>query len=252
MNTMHLFAGAGGGLLGDLILGHNPICAVEWEKYPAETLRQRAKEGWFPNLEVICGDVREFEATEYKGRVDCIHAGFPCQDLSVAGKQKGIGEGTRSGLYREVLRVADVVRPEWLFLENSPAIIALGLGTVLADLAKRGYDAEWMCLSAAECGAPHLRDRWWLLAHSSKIGLRSEETKQELGRKLGPSERSVEDEWWGRDPADATSETQPAMGRVDNGVAHRVERVKAIGNGQVPLTAALAFTILHRRFLWSN
>jgi len=165
MNTMHLFAGAGGGLLADLILGHTPIVAVEWDKHACRVLRDRAADGWFPGLHVYEGDVRMFDPSEYAGRVGCIAAGFPCQDISVAGNQSGVGEGTRSGLYREVLRIADIVRPRYLFLENVAAILANEhLGTVLGDLAARGFDARWCCLEASGVGAPHKRDRWWLLA----------------------------------------------------------------------------------------
>ncbi len=109
MNTMHLFAGGGGGLLADLILGHTPIVAVEWDKNACRVLRDRAADGWFPGLHVYEGDVRVFDPSDYAGRVDCIAAGFPCQDISVAGSQLGVGEGRRSGLYREVLRIADIV-----------------------------------------------------------------------------------------------------------------------------------------------
>ena len=167
MRTMHLFAGVGGGLLADLILGHEPVVAVEWEPYACRVLRQRAEDGWFPGLHVWEGDVRLFDPSEYAGSVDCIHAGFPCQDISVAGKQAGVSEGTRSGLYREVLRIAGVIRPRYLFLENVAAIISNGLGTVLADLAAMGYDCRWICIRASDVGAPHHRDRWFLLADST-------------------------------------------------------------------------------------
>jgi DNA (cytosine-5)-methyltransferase 1 len=165
MKTMHLFAGLGGGLLADRILGHEPIIAVEWDKYCCQVLRERASEGWFPNLQVWQGDVRLFDPSEYAGKVDCIHAGFPCQDISVAGKQAGVGTETRSGLYREVLRIARVVRPQYLFLENVAAIVNNGLGTVLADITALGYDSEWLCLRASDCGAKHHRDRWWCLSN---------------------------------------------------------------------------------------
>ena len=160
MRTMHLFAGAGGGLLADLILGHEPVCAVEWDPYTCAVLRERAADGWFPGLHVHEGDVRLFDPSAWASRVDCIHAGFPCQDISVAGNGAGIN-GERSGLYREVLRIADVVRPRFLFLENSPAIVGNGLGTVLGDLAARGHDGRWTVLAAADVGAPHIRERWW-------------------------------------------------------------------------------------------
>ena len=164
MKTMHLFAGGGGGLLADLILGHEPIVAVEWDSYCCKILRERALDGWFEGLHVWEGDVRLFNPSEYEGRVDIIHAGFPCQDISHAGKQAGLKEGTRSGLYREVLRIAGVVRPKYLFMENVSAILSNGLGTVLADLAALGYDSRYCCIRASDVGAPHGRDRWWLRA----------------------------------------------------------------------------------------
>jgi hypothetical protein len=123
IKTMHLFAGAGGGILADLILGHRPIVAVEWDKYACEILRARVADGWFDGMSVWEGDVRLFDPSEYKGRVDCIHAGFPCQDISGVGTKSGVGENTRSGLYREVLRIADVLRPNYLFLENVSRIV---------------------------------------------------------------------------------------------------------------------------------
>ncbi len=173
MNTMHLFAGGGGGLLCDLILGHTPIVAVEWDKNACRVLRDRAADGWFPGLHVYEGDVRMFDPSDYAGRVDSIAAGFPCQDISQAGNQAGLSEGTRSGLYREVLRIADIVRPQYLFLENVAAILANEhLGTVLGDMATRGYDARWCCLEASGVGAPHKRDRWWMLASLADAGCR--------------------------------------------------------------------------------
>jgi DNA (cytosine-5)-methyltransferase 1 len=174
MRTLHLFAGAGGGLLADLILGHTPVAAVEWDAYCCQVLRERANEGWFPGLRVHEGDVRLFDPSEYAGRVDCIHAGFPCQDISHAGNRAGIQEGTRSGLWSEVIRIARIVRPSVLFLENVAAIVNLrpGLDIVLADLAELGFDARWICLRASDAGAPHRRDRWWCLATNTDAGMR--------------------------------------------------------------------------------
>ena len=290
MQTMHLFAGAGGGLLADKILGHQPIVAVEWNKYACRTLRQRAAEGWFPGLYVWEGDVSLFDPSEYAGRVDCIHAGFPCQDLSVAGNGAGLGEGTRSGLYREVLRIAGVVRPEFIFLENVSAILSRGLGVVLGDLASCGYNAKWMCLRASDVGAPHHRDRWFLLAKhmgnthdngrspaeiskSPDAGNDGIQTRpQQTGEPTGSSQQHTilaypsSTGWkeqhppakptgtghntWSHDQERNNTwwSTEPAVGRVANGVASRVDRIKAIGNGQVPLQAAAAFTLLKNLF----
>jgi DNA (cytosine-5)-methyltransferase 1 len=299
MRTMHLFAGAGGGLLADLILGHTPIVAVEWDRYACQVLRERAAEGWFPELHVWEGDVRLFDPSEYTGKVDCIHAGFPCQDISVAGKQAGLGEKTRSGLYREVLRIAGIVRPRYIFLENVAAIVSNGLGTVIADLAALGYDAEWLCLRASDCGAQHHRDRWWCLSYrnsdsepASAINAkplceadmadpkRSSTYKRYKTEMQRRREKKTEQTWMGdsgipnperirpsgqgeslnavnskavgdRQAAQPLNggfrgfwSFEPELGRVANGVACRVDRLKAIGNGQVPLQAAVAWRLL--------
>ena len=232
LKTMHIFAGHGGGLLADLILGHKPVVAVEWDGYACQVLRERAADGWFPGLRVWEGDVRLFDPSEYTGSVDIIHAGFPCQDISSAGKQAGIGPETRSGLYREALRIAGIVRPRYLFLENVTDIVTNGLGTVLADLTALGYDSEWLCLRASDCGASHERDRWWLLANSSST--RREERSLPVGIQQEHARHS-RDSWW---------KTCPDLPRVANGLANQSHRLKGIGNGQVPLQAAAAWKLL--------
>ena len=259
MRTMHLFAGAGGGLLADLILGHTPVVAVEWEPYPCQVLRERAAEGWFPELVVWEGDVRDFDPSEYAGSVDCIHAGFPCQDISTAGKQAGVGEGTRSGLYREVLRIAGAVRPRYIFLENVAAIKSNGLETVVKDLALLGYDTRWLCIRASDVGAPHHRDRWFALCHAdtnSGDGSTEQTGKHQRAEKSGgdcagevgslvadtlrkglEGQRQVtlgikeehaiigNADWW---------KTEPAVGRVVDGLSGRLDRLKQLGNAVVP------------------
>jgi DNA (cytosine-5)-methyltransferase 1 len=263
MRTMHLFAGAGGGLLADLILGHTPIVAVEWDRYACQVLRERAAEGWFPELHVWEGDVRLFDPSEYTGKVDCIHAGFPCQDVSVAGKQMGVSEGTRSGLYREVLRIAGEMGCPDLFLENVADIVSNGLGTVIGDLAALGYECRWLCIQASDVGANHERDRWFLYATAgnsdrnrqsvvpihdeaqklSKSGYgnapHSHSTQREGGRVSIRASAQYADfggcPWW---------KDQPAIHGVDDGVAFGSHRLKAIGNGQVPLQAAVAWKLL--------
>lgn len=278
MRTMHLFAGVGGGLLADLILGHTPVVAVEWDSYACQVLREQSADGWFTDLHVLEGDIRLFDPSEYTGKVDCIHAGFPCQDISVAGKQAGVGKETRSGLYREVLRIASVVRPRYLFLENVAAIVTNGLGTVLSDLAALGFDAEWLCLRASDCGANHHRDRWWLLADSSKHRLRIgtdeyiirgelqaspnfgtdgkkepmaytiSERQQGQGEFVDAFNSEKASDWKttyafnGSQPGFWSIE--PNVGRVANGIPHRVHRLKGLGNAQVPLQAAVAWKLL--------
>ena len=172
MRSLHLFAGAGGGLLADLILGHTPIAAVEINPYCCNVLRQRRDDGWFPGLRVHEQDIRLFDPSEYAGRVDLIAGGFPCQDISAAGKGAGI-TGERSGLWREFARIIGDVRPRFVFVENSPMLTLRGLDVVLGDLAALGMDAVWTVVSAADAGAPHRRERIWILAHAN--GLRLEE-----------------------------------------------------------------------------
>lgn len=233
MRTMHLFAGGGGGLLADLILGHTPVVAVEWGPYACQVLRERAADGWFPGLQVWEGDVRLFDPSEYAGVVDCVHAGFPCQDISVAGKQAGIAEGTRSGLYREVLRIAGVVRPRELFLENVAAIKSNGLETVLKDLALMGYDSKWLCIRASDVGANHHRDRWFALATDTNSPQRSRGRLSWGGSEAIATPRVGT--WW---------ENKPGIHGVDDGVPDRVHRLHITGNAQVPLQAAVAYSIL--------
>lgn len=163
MRTMHLFAGAGGGLLADLILGHEPIVAVEQDAHCCRVLRERSAEGWFHELHVHEGDVREFDFRPWLGRVDQLAAGFPCQDISAAGRGAGIA-GARSGLVSEVFRAIDECEPPLVWLENSPRIRTKGRDVVIAELVARGYSWRDGILAASDVGAGHERKRWWLLA----------------------------------------------------------------------------------------
>lgn len=164
MNELALFAGAGGGILGGHLLGWRTICAVEWEPYAASVLVARQNDGVFPPFP-IWDDVQTFDGRPWRGRVDVISGGFPCQDISAAGKGAGI-TGEKSGMWFHMARIVGEVRPEYVFVENSPMLTTRGLGTVLGDLASLGYDARWGVLGAADVGAPHQRDRIWIVAHA--------------------------------------------------------------------------------------
>lgn len=163
MNELHLFAGAGGGILGSELLGIRTICAVELAPYPASVLLARQNDGLLPPFP-IWDDVCTFDGRPWHGLVDVVSGGFPCQDISAAGKGAGI-DGARSGLWREMHRIINEVRPKFAFLENSPLLVGRGLARVLGDLAEIGYDAEWLVLGADDVGAPHIRKRIWILAH---------------------------------------------------------------------------------------
>jgi DNA (cytosine-5)-methyltransferase 1 len=177
MNELHLFAGAGGGILGSELLGHRTVCAVEIEEYPRKVLLQRQRDGilpWFPIWDDIC----TFDGTPWRGIVDIVAGGFPCQDISSAGKGAGI-EGKRSGLWGQMVRVVREVRPRFVFVENSPMLTSRGLYRVLGDLAEMGYDARWCVLGADDVGAPHRRKRIWILAYPQHSGRAETENNRE-------------------------------------------------------------------------
>ena len=168
MRELALFAGMGGGILGGKLLGWNTVCAVEINEYCRRVLMQRQDDGILEPFP-IWDDITTFDGKPWAGCVDIVTGGFPCQDISAAGKGSGI-DGTRSGLWREMARVIGEVRPRYVLVENSPVLTVRGLGTVLGDLAALGYDAEWGVLGAADLGAPHKRDRIWIVApaHGSR------------------------------------------------------------------------------------
>ena len=303
MNELALFAGAGGGILGGKLLGWRTVCAVEWEPYPASVLCARQNDGLLPAFP-IWDDVQTFDGRPWRGIVDVVSGGFPCQDISVAGKGVGI-DGERSGMWKHMARVVGEVRPRYVFVENSPMLVTRGLDRVLADLATLGYDSRWTVMGAADVGAPHQRDRFWLVgkatdtasiglhnqknfvlmegqgrsellseqpghpgevAHSNVERRRSESQQSvcSVGEKVcdesgrcgsiisnadqarlqvgdwsagssGPLSSIEQCHWW---------HSEPDVGRVVDGVAARVDRLKAIGNGQVPLCAAIAWRYL--------
>ena len=162
MNELALFAGAGGGVLAGKLLGWRTVCAVEWEQYPASVLCARQNDGLLPPFP-IWDDVQTFDGQPWRGSVDVVSGGFPCQDISAAGKGTGI-DGERSGMWREMARIIHEVRPRYAFVENSPMLTSRGLGTVLGDLAAMGFDARWGVLGAVDVGANHKRDRIWIVA----------------------------------------------------------------------------------------
>jgi len=162
MNELALFAGAGGGILGGKLLGWRTVCAVEWEAYPASVLCARQNDGILPPFP-IWDDVQTFDGHPWRGIVDVVSGGFPCQDISAAGKGAGI-DGERSGMWGEMARIIREVRPRFVFVENSPMLTSRGLGRVLGDLASMGFDARWGVLGAADVGANHQRDRIWIVA----------------------------------------------------------------------------------------
>lgn len=258
MNALDLFAGAGGAAWAGKLLGWKTVGYVEQDEYCQKVIRQRVRDGIFDDAPIF-SDVRTFDGLPYRGKVDIITAGFPCQPFSVAGRQAG--ENDERNMWPDTVRIIGEVRPAWCLLENVPGIINSYLGTILNDLAACGYDASWRVLSAAEVGAPHKRDRLWIMAHAERVGkLQPEGRKQDerrrarnsgqemaypdssmlerQGRAVGVQSQHGDigrSSWW---------ETEPAVGRVVDGMADRRNRLKALGNGWVPIVAATAWEIL--------
>ena len=272
LNELALFAGAGGGILGGHLLGWRTVCAVEWEQYPASVLCARQNDGFLPPFP-IWDDVQTFRGEPWRGIVDVISGGFPCQDISIAGNGDGL-EGERSGMWREMARIIHEVRPRYVFVENSPMLTSRGLGGVLGDLASMGFNAKWGVLGANDIGANHQRQRIWIraeMAYSKRMGWKERPDEQGIdgdrqtssqlgdcgktqpnqvgntkstgftpcleGQRQGESWRASigNSQWW---------EIEPPVDRVADGMVDRVDRLKAIGNGQVPLCAATAWRIL--------
>ena len=162
MRTFHLCAGHGGGLLADLILGHSIVGAVERDEFAQRVLRARQASGHLPAFPIF-DDVRTFDGTKWRGTIDVVAGGIPCQGFSGAGKQ--LGEFDPRNLWPDAYRILRETRAPWFFLENVANLTSFDYwGVILQDLAAAGYDARWCVLSAGDVGAPHLRKRIWLLA----------------------------------------------------------------------------------------
>jgi DNA (cytosine-5)-methyltransferase 1 len=210
--------------------------------------------------------------TPAAGTADLVVGGFPCQDISQAGA--GIKEGTRSGLFYELMRVIRLVGPRFVVLENVAAITHRGLDIVLGELAEAGFDAEWACIPASAVGACHRRDRWWCVAYARGVGqLRGQKRDSEskagvetplrgdadgLGldaegrdaahplreRLEGPHELGEGRTAWPAAPARLSPDwsgyaSEPLIRRGDDGFSGRVDRLKALGNAVVPQVAMI-------------
>jgi len=264
MRELSLFTGLGGGIYGSKLLGWKTVAYVEWEPYCQKIIAQRIKDGIFDRGPIF-GDVRTFAdkyAERFRGLVDVVSGGFPCQPFSLAGRQQGADDPR--DMWPATLATVRAVRPPYCFLENVPGLLGKHryFEKILKDLSEEGYDVRWTCLSAAEVGAPHVRNRLWILATnriwgrpnkrvyskcemlgisesgnicSSVSDTNGEWQLQSEGRKQNKRQRIANSNWWA---------TEPELGRVAHGIPNRRDRLKAIGNGQVPLVVATAWRIL--------
>ena len=231
-------------MLADLLLGHLPIGACEIEAFPRNVLLQRQRDGALPRFP-IWGDITTLDGKPWRGHVDVLAGGFPCQDLSTQGAnhhaKQGL-DGSRSGLWAEYKRLVGEIQPYFVFAENSPNLRTHGLIRVLKDLAELGYDARWCKLGGCHVGADHRRERLWVLAYRNGDGLERRLCGDQEGpghTAAGPMEGLCESKVWADLPA-------PDAFGAANGLAGKLDRLKAIGNGQIPAVAAFAFTLLAR------
>lgn len=236
LQTLDLFAGVGGFALGlERTGGFRTSAFCEIDPDAVRTLNKN-----WPEVPVY-GDVTALtkERLDADGisRIDVISGGFPCQDISHArtGSGKGLGlalAGSRSGLWSEYSRLIGEIRPAWVIIENVSALLTRGLDTVLRDLHALGYDAEWHCIPASSVGAPHGRDRIWIIAYPRSAGLQGPILQRDalpltapaqltqlgdLAVQSGPS--------WPRYPGDL---------RVGDGLSKWTHRLKQMGNAVVP------------------
>jgi len=217
MRVLDLFSGIGGFSLGLEVAGFQTVAFCEAD----EACRRVLAKNW-PGVP-IHDDVQNLSAQHLTAdgiSVDAICGGFPCQNISLAGRMEGI-DGAKSGLWQHYLRLIGELRPAWVIIENSPVLRSKGLEAMLGELAALGYDAEWHCLPANAFGAPHRRDRLWIVAYPT--GKRDGLPPLEISTGWDQSQHRT---WWN---------TEPTVGRVVDGLSARPHRLRQLGNAVVPM-----------------
>lgn len=256
LSVLDLFSGIGGFSLGlERTGGFETVAFCEIE----EKCRQVLKKHW-PSVPIGL-DVTKIKGHKLLEKIDVICGGFPCQDISVAGLKKGITDETRSGLWYEYKRIIQEVKPSWVIIENVRNLLNNGLAIVLKDLHEVGYDAEWEIISARSVGAPHLRERIWIVAYPSRerlqrqwepSGVQEKQFSVNSGAvnasdsnnfRFWPSFTTEKEksEWWTEATASVRDrwEVEPTICRVDDGLSPRLDkgratRIKQLGNSIIP------------------
>lgn len=277
-NILSLCSGVGGLDLGLRIAmpSARVVCHSEREAYCAEVLASRAEEEGLA-CPPCWTDLRTFDGRPWRGIVDVVSAGFPCQPFSVAGKRRGAAD--ERNMWPETIRVIREVGPRFALLENVPGLVRTDyFGQVLGDLADAGLDAEWDVVSAAEVGAPHRRERLWILAYAKQAELRDEQGRlggadvadapqhgreprgagdvaegsawresdrsREQGHVSNTTQPRLEERGQGLPDDGDWWESEPEVGRVAHGISARVDRLKGLGNAQVPRVVVEAWSRL--------
>jgi len=239
LNGLDLFSGIGG-ITEGLKRWVRPVIYCENERYAQGVLLSRMEKGDLP-IAPIWDDVTTLDGKQFKGKIDIIYGGFPCQDISIAGHGKGL-EGERSGLFFEIMRLVDEIRPQFIFLENVPAINFRGLGTATKEITERRYDSRWAVISASQIGALHQRKRWFLLAYANGEfynGSKGGGVRPKRCKPVRPNVRSL-----GTIKHFRAWAVEPNVGRVVDGLPRRLDRIKCLGNAVVPRQVEIAFEYL--------
>ncbi len=254
MKHLSLFSGAGlGEWAARYLLGWETVGYVEWNKYCQRVLRARIDDGSFCNAPIF-SDIRAFVsdgyAASYQGLVDVITAGFPCQPFSSAGPM--LGADDHRNMWPATAECLRLIRPRYALLENVPALINSGyFPTILGDLSEMGMDAIWGVFSACTAGAPHTRERLFILAYAERSGSQGGVQQSHRGAKIGKQgAQSIR-------PHSATTDSLRLSGeiwgagdseflRVADGDTDRGNRIKALGNGQVPIVVETAWNVLSK------
>ena len=268
---LSLCSGIGGIDIGiEAAINCRTVCYVEQDAFAASVLVARMENAALDPAP-IWDDVSTFDGKPWRGIVSGVVAGFPCQPISVAGKRKGKQDDR--WIWKDIIRIVREVRPDFVFLENVPGILSMGIGTVLGGLAESGFNAEWITLSAGNVGSPQKRERWFLLAHTVSVSSQRRRRPDEMVRTTrgiekawnqrkrrgnaldhsgslfppGPNEENL----W-KSYLEKNAAAEPALCGNVNGVSagldeSRRERLRALGNSVVPLQAAIAFDFLANR-----
>jgi DNA (cytosine-5)-methyltransferase 1 len=285
VNGLAICSGIGGLELGIKLANaeYTCVCHIEREAFPASIMVQRMEEG-LVDMAPIWSDIGTFDCRPWDGIVDILSGGFPCQPWSAAGKRKGATDSR--WIWDDIARIIRAIRSlRYIFLENVPGIVNGGLEYILWTLAESGFDAEWDLFRASDVGAPHKRERWFLLAYSDSArfagnaGSRDQGTGREavgstsngcveladsggegleerrgfgenIDQELSAAQRGCFDLFppGPGSPREAyPAGLEPAVCRVANGIPNRVDRLRALGNGVVPRMVALAWNVLFDR-----